>query len=235
MAIATREFSWRDFKGKLSEYGALPLKRRGQIYFRGQPDSGWPLQTTLDRARDFASPEDRDAWIDNLVREFMHESVGLKAVQVPYRLGTDWELLGRHHGLPAPYLDWTTSPYIATYFAYAEAERFKSDCVAVWTIDRGRFADIDTPQITLLADDEWVRFNTRAIEQRGVFIRVNDTTRPLEEVLEAALFRFDLPRSDLREVLSDLDEMGINARTMFRDLDGAARSAACRLLQLGDD
>ncbi len=235
MAVAKSRLSWKAFKAKLTEYGALPLQRRRQIIFRGQSESTWDLRTTLDRVRRFENVDDRDAWIDRLVREFMHESIGLKDVRLAQRLGTHWELLGRHHGLPTPYLDWTSSPYIAAYFAYAGSETLNSEYVSVWTIDRGKLVEPKTPQITIIDDDRWVRFNTRAIEQRAVFVRVNDASVPLEIALGFALFRFDLPQADFREAMCDLDEMGINARTMFRDLDGAARSTACRLLHLGGD
>ena len=53
--------SWSRFKDLLHDYAALPADGRGELWFRGQSDSNWPLQTTLDRFASFTDREHRAA------------------------------------------------------------------------------------------------------------------------------------------------------------------------------
>ncbi len=84
--------------------------------------------------------------------------------------------------------------------------------------------------INIVDDRDLLRFNVRALEQRGVFTRVLSIAKPLEEFLSHALVRFEIPSSDHRLALAELDEMTVTAKNLFRDLDGAARTAAGRTL-----
>jgi len=45
----------------------------------------------------------------------------------------EWLALMRHYGAPTRLLDWTTSPYVAAFFATAEAKPDESS--AIWAID----------------------------------------------------------------------------------------------------
>ena len=138
-------------------------------------------------------------------------------------------MLGRHHGLPSPLLDWTQSPYIASYFAYDGLRHAGS--ARVWVLDRTKLpASASTvPDVDLIDDRMLLRFNRRALQQRGVFLRVNTIRVPLEQMLGPALFAFDLPAADRLLALADLDVMNINGTTLFDDLDGVARTVHARV------
>lgn len=165
--------------------------------------------------------------IRRLHEEFAKE---ILRIEEPFDIrGDALELLARHHGLPSPLMDWTESPYIAAYFAYASA-RTSEEFVSVWTLDRSSPAVAD-PGIRIIEDPDLLRFNARALRQRGVFLRAERDTRhqPIEEQIAPAVFKFNLRIEDRALALADLDEMQINATTLFGDFDGAARTATARL------
>lgn len=166
-----------------------------------------------------------------LMVEFKRDALGLQ-IDVGSSLGVDdWELLARHHGLPTPILDWTMSPYVAAFFAFTDSASETSEWVSVWTFDREAFAHGSLAEIEVIDDIDRIQFNPRAIEQRGVFLRIGTTKKTIEQLLSQHLFRYDIPSSERQLALADLDQMLVNARTLFRDLDGAARSAAWRAMQ----
>jgi hypothetical protein len=84
--------------------------------------------------------------------------------------------------------------------------------------------------ISIVDDYELLRFNVRALQQRSVFLRISTTSRPVEKLLGDAVDRFDLPATDRALAMADLDEMGINATNLFRDMTAAARTAQSRIL-----
>ena len=227
--------TWEDYKRSLSRYSRLPLSRRKQFIFRGLTSSEWPLQTTLDRQRIFRSNDQRSACIESLIAEFNKASYGLPATERLSLTPLGWELLARHHGLPTPILDWTESPWIAAFFAFDDAVGRDVKNVSIWTFDREKFLAKEDFPVRLIDDEDAIRFNLRAIEQRGLFMRVARVDKPVEVLLGDALARFDIPASESKIALADLDEMMVNSRLLFRDLDGAARMATRRVLHLGDD
>lgn len=223
---------WAGFKEMCERYASLDRKRREQYIFRGHGNSAWTLETTLDRYIRDNNLRDRHDVLEALMRDFKRGSHGLVSLQV--NTEQEWELLARHHGLPSPYLDWTQSPYVATFFAFADPEAAKFDTVTIWMLDRDAFSAIPIPEIELIEDYDALRFNSRAIEQRAVFLEVNDVKQPIENLLDNYLYRFDLPSTLGPLVLGDLDSMMINDRTLFRDLDGVARTTAARVSQSGE-
>jgi len=57
-------------------------------------------------------------------------------------------------------------------------------------------------------------------------MRVHAEALPLEQSLGKHLRRFVLPAGERTNALTQLNEMRINYRNLFRDLDHAARTAA---------
>lgn len=219
--------SWRHFREVLDGYFSVSSSRRQQLIFRGQPDAGWGLTTTLDRSRQFDSDSERERVVDALLDEFRREAVrlGLEGVNLPHSEAL--ELLGRHHGLPSPILDWTESPFIASFFAFEEATH--AGDVAIWVLDRAKCDAQAFEAIQIIEDIDLLQFNRRALQQRGVFVRVLTATNDLATLIPDAVHRFTVPARDRTIALTELDEMTINAAYLFEDAGGAARTSVARM------
>lgn len=227
--------NWADFDKKfLNKYAELSPQRKRQLVFRGQSDSRWPLMTSLDRLRKFTSAAERDETLGALIRQFRRVARSVDAA-LPAAGDLEVELLGRHHGLPTSVLDLTRSPYIAAYFAFAERQTDGGTAASVWVLDLEKFDATAAPQVAVIDDDDQIRFNIRAHEQYGVFLKVKDVG-PVEGMIGGHLTRHDIPNSDPDRAiaLSALASMMISARSLFRDLDGAARTAAINVLVFGE-
>jgi hypothetical protein len=202
------------------------------LWFRGQSEAAWPLQTTLDRFGPFPDKDRRTAVAERLLDLFRQESIGLGPKgEAPEGLAL--ELLARHHGLPSALLDWTESPYIAAFFAFQGALTAGARAVAVWALNRGRLPEI--LEVQPIYDREMLWFNPRALSQRGVFLRMGSHDTPTEVLLREAPTKIVLPASESTMALADLRAMNITARNLFRDLEGAARSAVARFYLEGGE
>lgn len=155
--VSTFEYL-REQVDKITErYGRNSAHRysvENTILFRGQPNADWDLRSTLERAIQgewtlaryiglarrirptiesyyplpFSEPSDADVdtWLQNTARQ-------LGVFDVP---SYDYLLYLRHHGFPSPFVDWTTSLYIALGFAF-----FQESAAA----DRAIYMFIETP------------------------------------------------------------------------------------------
>jgi hypothetical protein len=134
--------SWSEFRlvvEEIRENGHQ--KQKEMVLFRGQKNSTWFLETTLERAIKVGfSVEGYLAYAKGIKPtievftgkkwhlqdlESISEKKDRKSVLVERVFGKNlpWiEFLTylRHHGYPSPLLDWSESPYIAAYFAFQE-------------------------------------------------------------------------------------------------------------------
>ena len=217
---------WADFTSRLSRYARLPRAARENFIFRGHRDSDWKLQSTFDRGFGSLTAFAQAAKLKRLLHEFAKELYGLEAVEV-VEDSERLELLGRHHGLPTTVLDWSRSPYVAAYFAFEGDFEPASGRVAIWSFDRRQLSRSTVAADVLIDDMSLVGDNVRAIQQRGVFLRLPVGVSP-DDALSAGLVKYTIPHAERTIALSDLDEMLITARALFRDRDGAARTASIR-------
>lgn len=152
----------------------------------------------------------------------------------------------RHHGFPSPLLDWSSSPYVAAYFAFRDILQCETD-VSIFvylesTSEIGlKGGEGDTPDIYrfgpyvktdrrhFIQQSQYticiIRDNTpdgewRYASHEDVFAR-ND---PNQDVL----WKFNIPYSDRLKVLKQLDHYNINALSLFGSKESLMETMALR-------
>ena len=113
---------------------------------RGQRESSWLLETTLDRTTrvEYRTKTgcgvytlDRESEQRKLLFPFQQQAhLHLQHAPAKYDL-CSWLAIMQHFGAPTRLLDWTKSPYVALYFALEEAptEPSEAPAGALWALD----------------------------------------------------------------------------------------------------
>jgi hypothetical protein len=113
--------SWQDLREMIEK--SLGVARAGQpsYLFRGQSDSRWTLRPSLARQvpAGLGEKETREqeevAILEFQVRA--HQFLRISELPQGRDHVVDWWVLMQHYGAATRLLDWTDSPYVATYFA----------------------------------------------------------------------------------------------------------------------
>ena len=190
-------------------------------WFRGQADASWDVLPKAGR------PEYRlpDAGVLGRFRDWSTHAVAYLR-DLP---ANDWERLAvaQHYGLATPLLDWTQNPLVAVYFACRELPR--SDA-AVYCYMPAVFIDekiLDLMQTKCNGAGFIPRaISPRILNQRAVFTVHLPVTQAIvvgeNPALagEPNLARLHIPAALKDELLTMLNDYGINHVTLFPDLAG---------------
>ena len=231
------EESWHESLGRF----------RSEFAFRGMPDAGEPLVTTLMRLG--GAYQRVEAPLLRAFRKYAPRSA------VPGDSIWNWLAVAAHHGLPTRLLDWTYSPFVALHFATNHPEQFDVDGV-VWCANyrqvkkhlpsilqellRLEGADVFTTELLgrgagslldldRLADEPFPLFleppslDDRIVNQFALFTLMSSPTARLDEWLaeRAGLTRrITIPAELKWEVRDKLDQANITERVLFPGLDG---------------
>jgi len=216
--------------------------------FRGQ-NQPWRLRTSFHRS----GRADLGRFLNEDVPAlYKHLSARTKHVfnlNNPDENGAFFNLI-QHHGYPTPLLDWTYSPYVATFFAYRRITNEKAASAGAdakvrihvfdqenWKKDLNQILFLVAPRLHVSIGEFLAIENERMIPQQAAstITNVDDIEayiRSVEENGKTYLWAIDLPVADRRQVVRDLGYMGITAGSLFPGLDGACEELTERNFEI---
>jgi len=242
------DLEWREFPGlvkELSDASAADESTIKPSLFRGQSNSEWPLQTTLERNTRLKNRMSVGMYngavisIGTLMKgfvsdlpDFRDETVDFPAPQdLRYTSLQNKELAVflRHHGFPSPLLDWSRSPYVAAYFAFHEEtdgvenraiyylQRPRTWCgeVGFELYDVGPFVAGGKRHSTQQAQYTWC---SRREGETAYFDSHQDH-------LKGILKKIRIKTGFRSEIMADLHAMNINEFSLFGTADALVRTS----------
>jgi hypothetical protein len=93
------------------------LEKNSDIIWRGQQDSKWIIETSLNRICPLKGRGDPS--LDDNVNKYIAGHAKIQKVLFDPNDRLSWLEYGQHHGLPTPCLDFSYSPYIGLFFAFS--------------------------------------------------------------------------------------------------------------------
>lgn len=225
--------------------------------FRGQASADWPLFSSLSRYLMNYSVHP-DAWVqqESRILRIFKRKAHLLLDHLPEETDSfQWLALMQHHGAPTRLLDFTWSPYVATFFALERAtgeaavwalfppglnnprmrtirasQRVELDEMAPW-VEGGYEKHFLENKNRIVVAGEPVRMNQRLIAQSGTFVMPGVLNEPIETLVpHTAVTKFVLDVGAMRRrALAELYQMNLSNATLFPGLDGLARSLAFEL------
>lgn len=233
--------SWMQFQ----KYVNTQFISNCQYVFRGHRSDNWLLEPTLTRLFK-AQPhlvsltaEEMKALSEKHYFDFQYAIRGRTGEQSQDMVGDYLWALGQHYGLATPLLDWTNSPFLAAFFAFAENTVTQTEYRVIYAIANEKIQQrCQSFRSKGNNEVEFVYFfsplsqdNQRLVNQGGLFSRCplhidleTWVRKYYDEAWESpVLLKLRIPNLERDDCLRILSRMNINHLTVFPDLFGASQ------------
>lgn len=200
-----------------------------RVLYRGQSDAD-PLLPSIARVN-----REDTAVIEREMLEYIKRVAYMKIDSE-----TDLELLimAQHYGLKTRLLDWSSNPLVALYFAIEkEYQRGRDSYVyilevpqsMIWEINEKEMEGIDPFGNDTTKVLRPTLNNERIVAQSGWFTihKSRNRFQPLEDEQKITdnITQLKIPKEQKNLLLKQLNDYGINARTLFPDFNGSCLHA----------
>ena len=185
--------TWEEFEEGLkkirNEYQQASTSQKTPLLFRGQENSCWLLQTTLDRKQERMLFKDYYRMIAKIRPQI--ETLTKNEWSIPTYPDVEKDVAGydafslqlwsgrcpgyaymaylRHHGFPSPLLDWSRSPYVAAFFAFHKAFGDVNHRVAIYIFGEINFRISGNRMPVLYRYGPYVKTHRRHVLQQSEY------------------------------------------------------------------
>jgi hypothetical protein len=246
--------SWEDFELRLKKLQAEHGTESAPLLYRGQGNAEWPLTTTLERytkndemtflsyyrlitssigpeVRSF-SGVDVPARSEDIERSFFDKSLMFEwPLKFPDQLLYGYMAHLRQLSFPSPLLDWSRSPYVASFFAFREDPLTPIAKRSIYVYCRGSLSGGTLYKPMIIPLGPYVHTHHRHFRQRsdytfcGNFVewdtqwrfdsheKVFENRRPNQD--QDLVWKFDIPSTERDKVLGILSDYNLNAFSLF--------------------
>lgn len=208
------------------------------LIWRGQRRDSWGLESTLDRLLKRTNPPNPASFAKTHLENFTFACRGRRGVTPQVLSEDEWWSLGQHFGLDTPLLDWSVSPFVGLFFAFAKVTDAPSGARRVLfglkekmleqrlkkTALAGSFTGASVHIVRPKTDE-----NPRLVSQNGLFTKVPlgmDLEQLVRQVCRGEkspyLYKILIPEGERSTILKALNRMNINYLSLFPDVHGAS-------------